>query len=379
VAGDNIIEERAPKNYTKQIIFLLIVVAGLLYLYFVLNGPVTNTNAPKLSGYTHLFSVYGNGADRLNKPTEVAVDKRNGDIYVADTNKSRIMVFDKNGAYVSEFGKYGTGKGEIKFPNGVALDSLGRVYVTCYTLNKIMIYSQNHKPYWEINLDANIGPMTSTIKGDKIYIATRAGVMIGNLRGNLLQSFYRPGSKDGQFNRPSGIAVGNDGSIYLADSMNYRVEAIDKKGKFLWAVGKPFRVKPGQQMNVQRSNQKFSLPESITMAPDGNLYVMDAFTGEVHIFSQKGKELGSVGEWGQEDGQFYYPGGISSVEGDKFAIADKFNDRVQVVRIPSPTAKATFAGLSLNLLAIILLIIAAVTTVTWIMYKRWRRRMLEAV
>ena len=44
----------------------------------------------------------------------------------------------------------------------------------------------------------------------------------------------------------------------------------------------------------------------------------------------------TAGEWGGEDGQFYYPDGLAYLGGDRYAVADKFNGRVQVVRISLP-------------------------------------------
>lgn len=367
--------EKAPKNYTRLIIFLAILVAGLLYLYFILSKPMEPLNKPNLKGYSHLFSIYGVGADRLVKPTEVAVDKE-GNIYVADTMKSRIIVFNEDGDYVTMFGKKGKGKYDLEFPSAVSVDENGRVYVISYTLRKLVIFNKQHRPVWAIMIKE--GPLTSIVKKGKLYVATRTGVMIGDLKGNLLTYFDRPGRRRGQFNRPTGIAVDDNGNMYFADSMNYRVQAMDKKGKPLWVVGKPFKYERGKPLEELERGRDFGLPQSLTLAPDGNLYMMDAFAGEIYIYDKKGKELGKVGEWGQEDGQFYFPAGIASAGGEKFAIADKFNNRVQVVRIPSPTGSPlSVSGLPINILLIILLILSAIGVLSWMWYRRMKNQSAE--
>lgn len=366
-------EVREPRTYTKLIIFLLIIVVGLLYLYYILSRPFQPVAGVPLKGYTHVLSIYGAGADRLSNPTEVAVDK-SGNIYVADTDKHRIMVFDSNGKFLAKFGSKGKNADEIEYPSSVAVDNAGRTYVISYTQNKLIIYNQRHKPYWEISFQG-LGPLTSTVRGNRLYVTTRAGIMIGDLKGNLASTLSKGGSKKGEVNRPTGIVVDNQGNIYLADSMNYRVQAIDKKGKSLWVVGAPPKQTPGQPMEEMEKTRQFGLPASIAMGGDGNLYVMDAFAGEINIFDKKGKQLGKVGDWGHDDGQFYYPAGIASAGGDKFVIADKFNDRVQVVRIPSPTAKGALPFTQRNLLPLIVaaIVLALLLVSAWMFYGWFRK------
>lgn len=380
LSEEEMILEEKPKKYTRLIVFLLIIAIGLIYLYWLLTRPLLPLNAPKLKGYTHLFSIYGYGSDRLSKPTEVAADKE-GNIYVADTMKSRVMVFNGNGKYITQFGKKGSEMGSIDFPSSIAIDDNGRIYVTSYKLNKLVIFNQKYKPIQEITFKG-LGPLTSTIKNNKLYVTARAGIFIGDLKGKLLTSFHKGGSKAGEFNRPTGIAVDDNENIYLADSMNYRVQAVDKRARSLWVAGAPPEWKSeGESFTEVEKKRQYGLPVSLALAPDGNLYVMDAFSGEIIIFDKKGNSLGKVGEWGQEDGQFYYPAGIASIGGDRFAVADKFNNRVQVVRIPSPTAGILEAsGIPFNLIIFILLILALIITAIWAYYKRWKkRRELEEV
>lgn len=371
--------EADTRTYKKVIIILLIVALGLLYLYYLLTRPLVPTGRPKLKGYSHVFSIYGAGADRLSQPTEVAVGK-DGKIYVADTQKHRIMVFDGNGRFVTKFGKKGQGKGEIEFPSGITVDDAGRVYVVSYTLGKLIVYDRSHRPFWEITFPF-LGPLTATAKGKKLYVTTRAGIMIGDLKGNLLTTLSKGGSLKGEVNRPTGIVADNKGNIYVADSMNYRIQALDKNGKSLWVVGAPLPPWTGQEEDLTERERKrqFGLPVSITMDKDGILYVMDAFNGEIVILSPKGEVLGTVGEWGHDDGQFYYPAGMAYAGNERFVIADKFNDRVQVVRIPSPTPPTPLERISrwiFSPLIIGLLLLLAILITIRIWYMR-KKRALE--
>lgn len=376
---EEIYREPDTATYRKIIIVLLIVALGLLYLYYLLNKPLGLVGGRRLKGYSFVFSIYGAGADRLSRPTEVAVG-RDGKIYVADTFRHRIMVFDKNGKYLTKFGKKGKGKGQIELPSGIAVDNEGRVYVVSYTLNKLLIYDRRYKPYWEVTFPG-LGPLTATIEDRKLYVATRAGIMIGDLKGNLLTTLGRGGSKKGELNRPTGIVVDSKGNIYVADSMNYRIQALDKNGKPLWVVGASPPRATGEDMTEMERKRQFGLPTSITMDENGYLYVMDAFNGEIVIVSPKGEVVGTVGDWGKDDGQFYYPAGIAYAGGERFVVADKFNDRVQVVAIPSPAPAKPLRRISrwvFSPLIIGLLLLIAIILLVRMWYSR-RKRALEGL
>lgn len=318
------------RRYIVVLIILLIVLAGVIGLYYTVTRPPQAVGVKQPVGYSHMFSIYGVGPDRLYRPTEVAVDSK-GNIYVADTFKNRILVFDSNGKYVSRFGKSGTKKGEIQLPSAIAVSQDGRICVLQHTLGRITIYNASKQFVQEIEVPS---PLAATIKNNKLYVTTDRGVMIGDLNGKLLSAFGTKGRKKGQFNRPTGIAVDSKENIYVADAMNYRLSAYTKEGKHLWDAGAP--VDP--QNAILSRERRFGLPASVTLADDGLLYVMDAFNGEIYMFDTDGRQRGVIGEWGKEDGQFFYPGGIASMGGELFAVADKFNDRVQVVRVPSPIA-----------------------------------------
>ena len=119
--------------------------------------------------------VSGSGPDLFDQPTDVVIAP-NGDIFVADSHRNgknnRIVKFTKDGKFIKEWGKKGSGPGEISEPHTVAMDSRGRLFVGDRENNRIQIFDQD---------------------------------------GNLLDQWR-------QFGRPSGIFIAKDDTIYVADS-----------------------------------------------------------------------------------------------------------------------------------------------------------------
>lgn len=321
---------RSRLYYVLLIVLLLLLLAGLAVAYRTLvKPPMLAGENPDGEGYRHGFSLYGFGPERLSRPSDVAIGE-DGRIYVADTFNHRVVVYDERGRYVQHFGEYGEEPLDLAFPSGVAVASNGTVFVLCKGADKVVIFDPSHQPQWVIDVES---PQVATVVADRLYLATHRGIMIGDLQGSLITAFGRRGREAGSIDHPGGIAVDSGGTIYISDSLNYRVQALDEDGKALWVAGEA----AGGADAIRSSGRRFGLPAGIAIGDDGLLYLVDAFTGTIQVLDPAdGTELTRYGEWGHEDGKFYYPAGFSHGQGDVFAIADKFNDRIQVLNIYSP-------------------------------------------
>ena len=129
--------------------------------------------------------VVGQGRHRrprtrcIDSPTDVVVAP-NGDIFVADghTGKNnRIVKFTKEGKFIKEWGKQGTGPGEFSEPHCIAMDSRGRVIVGDRNNNRIQIFDQE---------------------------------------GKFVDAWT-------QFGRPSGLFIGKDDTLFVIDSESRNV------------------------------------------------------------------------------------------------------------------------------------------------------------
>ena len=119
--------------------------------------------------------VAGSGENLFDQPTDVVVSPA-GDIFVTDSHRNgrnnRVVKFTRDGTFVKEWGRKGSGIGELSEPHTIAMDSRGRLFVGDRENNRIVIYDQD---------------------------------------GAVLDTWH-------QFGRPSGIAITRDDTIYVTDS-----------------------------------------------------------------------------------------------------------------------------------------------------------------
>lgn len=82
----------------------------------------------------------GAGPGEFLSPSYVTVAP-NGNVFVSDTNNSRVQIFDTEGVFVSQFGSLGDGVGQFGKPKGIAFDSFGNIYVVDGQLGWVQIFN----------------------------------------------------------------------------------------------------------------------------------------------------------------------------------------------------------------------------------------------
>ena len=143
---------------------------------------------------------------------------------------------------------------------------------------------------------------------------------------NFVKSWGSQGNAPGQFNEPWGIAVGADGSVYVADTWNHRIEKFDADGNFITAWG----VFGDVGENYQENLLQLYGPRALAADKDGNVWVMDTGNERVIQFSPAGEALDVYGGTGGDVGQFLEPVGLAIDKDGNFYITDTWNRRVQV-------------------------------------------------
>lgn len=305
------------------LVILFIIVLILVYaLYQLLKPPVAIYKTNEL---IPVFSIYGYGAkpeQQLKQPSDVAFDKQ-GRIYIADTGNQRILVFSSQGKFLFKFGRKGTNPGEFINPLGVTVDKNNKIYVADQERNKVIVFNQHGQFLKELSIALPLKPLATDTR---LYVANYGNVLIYNLNNlQLLAKWGEKGRTKNGLNLATGLAATENNDVFVVDLGNLRVKRLNKDGKVKWIFGQPY------DPQNPRARQ-FGLPASIAF-DQKYLYVVDAFNSEIVVLTPTRQLITRLSQPGQKEGEFYYPAGISYGSQNLFAIADKFNDRVQVVRI----------------------------------------------
>ena len=264
----------------------------------------------------------GGASDSLVKPYGVAVS-RGGKVYVADTAARRAFVFDPDRKEVGFLGDEGAGR--LSKPTGVAVDERDVVFVADGTLKRVFGYGEGGQLTLAIGREgelANPSGLAIDRAAHRLYVADSAKhqvLVFSSEDGSLQQTIGRRGDGDGQFNFPTNLTVDRKGRLYVADTLNFRVQVFDAAGVFVRTFG-----------SIGDGPGSMNRPKGVAVDSEGHIYVVDASFNNFQIFDEEGQLLLFVGSGGRSPGEFVLPAGMSVDEQDRLYVADQGNSRVQV-------------------------------------------------
>ena len=155
----------------------------------------------------------------------------NDQLYVCDYGNSRINVFDLDLKFVRTFGKSTEGPGKLTNPADVALDTHGNVYVADYSSHKVVVFSPDGTYLTHFGgegeekgkLKSPVGICTTP---HYVYISEQGNnrISIFHTSGQFVGTLCKTGSGEGELNYPWGLAVDQDGFLFICDSKNSRIQ-----------------------------------------------------------------------------------------------------------------------------------------------------------
>lgn len=216
---------------------------------------------------------------RVKKPYGVAIDK--GKIYVVDTRAPGYAIFDMlNKRYKLVTGD---GGGTMNKPINICIDKDGNKYIADTQRKQVLVYDSDDKYVRAYGVKGQFQPADVLVHENKIYVADVEHHKIHILMkdtGNTWLSFGQAGSKSGEFYYPTNLAIGPDNRLYVSETGNFRVQIFDLEGNYINSFGK-----------AGSSVGQFARPKGISLDRHGNIYVVDAAFENVQIFNPQAKLL----------------------------------------------------------------------------------------
>ena len=156
-----------------------------------------------------------------------------GNLLVTDTGNHRLQIIDKEGNFVQALGSQGTFPGQFSEPVGVDVGSDGSLYITDTWNGRIQNFGPDYLPSNEWPVDAWFGesinnkPYIAVGADDHIYVTDPEGyrVLIFDGSGQYIGRFGQFSNDLDGFALPNGIAIDDEGNVYVADAGNNRILA----------------------------------------------------------------------------------------------------------------------------------------------------------
>jgi DNA-binding beta-propeller fold protein YncE len=255
------------------------------FVYITDDGYYCVRKFDKDGNHVAKFGSYGKGDTQLILPICIAVDEKF--IYVTDNTNNSVKIWDKNdGCFISKFGRYGKD-------------------------------DEDEKIY-----DKFILPVGIAVDKDYIYVSDIGNRCVKQFRKDFDHKFIRkfgsPKPSSEYLPSPQGVAVDKNGNLYVADKSSHCIKKFDSNGKFLKEIGVVDKKIAGRE-TAELGDNKIT-PYGVAVDDEGNIYVTDITNVGVKIFTPDGITKGMIGSYGSGDGQYRKPVDITVNENGIYVV-----------------------------------------------------------
>lgn len=261
-------------------------------------------------------------AEGLSQPHDATFSPDGKLIYLTDMRNSRIRVLDA--MTLKPLGSFG--EKELSYPHDAEFDRAGRLLVADTGNDRVAIYEVKGA---QAKLVGELGGLAGP---EGVAVAPDGRVVVGNVRTASLSVFRDSklertiggyGNKDGQFANPHDVDAAADGSIYVVDSGNDRVQVFDKDLRHKASFGKALGLNAPKYLDI-----------------DGErIWLADEYNHRILLLDRGHRLLGvlGTGSRGRGPNAFYKPEAVMA-RGNLIWVIDTYNDRIVLLRteLPAP-------------------------------------------
>jgi DNA-binding beta-propeller fold protein YncE len=282
-----------------------------------------------------------------NQPRGIAVDSA-GNVYVAATYSNRILNIDTNGVVstIAGSGAYAAVDGPVTSatfmsPQGVTVDSGGNAYVVQANSSGLRKISFSVDQLTKIvrNTRLDINYLVTNLADNLTRIL--ADALIDNIELKIVSTFVSLSF------RPSGIAIDSSGNIYVADTVNNKIQKIDSNKSVSVYAG----TGASGSADGPWSAATFSSPVGLAFDSDDNMYVADYSSNKIRKIdkSRTVTTYAGTGSPGSTDGQwssatFSRPSRIAVDSDRNLYVTDSANNKIRKIDNTVNRNVTTYAG-----------------------------------
>ena len=229
------------------------------------------------------------GAARVRRPMwkPYGLVATKNTLYVCDTMPKNISILDLAKGKVSYIRP--DGRGLLKMPINAAVDNDGTLYVTDTARQQVVIFDKEHNYIGEMGQPGEMKPCGIDLDAKRLYVTDLSNHCVrvyAKATKEVLFTIPRDASDHkAKLFSPTNIRLDQKGNIYVCDTGAFAIKVYDSEGKFLRMIG-DVGLNPG----------RFALPKGIGIDRENRVYVVDAATGVVQLFDAEGQLLMYFGE-----------------------------------------------------------------------------------